>query len=133
MSHQRNGSKKRSAEDNQRHGACNNRRHRHKTGGIPERSSTCSASTSSGCAARRGRRCLTIRVGGVTEERALHFAQLAYVLYQRGQVQVGRVQHSRLIRPFETVGTLRESGFKSVGAGALDHVDKRPGVENDRS
>jgi hypothetical protein len=83
---------------------------------------------------------------------------LAYVLYQRGQVRVGRVQHSGLIRPFETgkekkgrkarlierdrytiyqripyapVGTLRESGFESVGAGTLDHVDERPGVEND--
>jgi hypothetical protein len=91
--HQRNRSKKRSAEDNQRHGACDHRRHRHKTGDIPERS---------GSAARRGRRRLTIRIGRVTEERALHFAQLAYVLHQRGQVQVGRVQHSGLIRPFKT-------------------------------
>jgi hypothetical protein len=35
--------------------------------------------------------------------------------------------------PYAPVGTLRESGFERVGAGALDHVDKRPGVENDLS
>lgn len=33
--------------------------------------------------------------------------------------------------PYAPVGTLRESGLESVGAGALDHIDKRPGVEND--
>jgi hypothetical protein len=34
---------------------------------------------------------------------------------------------------YAPVGTLRESGFESVGAGTLDHVDKRPWVENDLS
>jgi len=32
---------------------------------------------------------------------------------------------------YAPVGTLRENGFESVGTGALDHVDERPGVEND--
>ena len=77
-----NGSKKRSAEDNQRHGACDNRRHRRKTGGNPERSGASAPSAGGGSTARRGRCRLAIRVGSVTEERALYFAQLPYVLYQ---------------------------------------------------
>ena len=35
--------------------------------------------------------------------------------------------------PYVPVGTLRESGFEGVGAGALDHVDECPRVENDLS
>ena len=109
MSISKTGSKKRGAEDNQRQGA------RRKTGDIPERSSTCATSISSDSAGR-GRRRLAVRVGRVTEEGALYFAQLAYILYQRGQVQVGRVQHRRLICPFEAVQNIpKKSVVERIG------------------
>lgn len=116
--------------DNQRHGGRGDKR-RSPAGEIAWLSSRQYARPcSTGGGACLGRRRFSVRIGRIAEDRARKAAQLTYVAHQRGQV--GRIQDSSLVGFLKAISTLGENGLEGVCAGALDHANERPGIEDDR-